>query len=172
MIFSAAASAQPFGAGLKLGTSLTDAVSAVQGYPASSSRPLIVGPYVEVRLPLGFAVEADALYESSALPSAISGGSSWNFPVLAKYRFAKGPVRPYVEGGPSFSHLSDIAEIPALNHRSNFGITLGAGIEVKLLFLRVAPELRYTGWALTSIESPGQFQSNRNQATFTVGIGF
>jgi hypothetical protein len=173
VVFSAAASAQPFGAGLKLGTTLTDALSSARGFSLPSDHQLIVGPYVEVRLPFGFSVEADALYESAIFSSVYTGGSTWQFPVLAKYKFLKGPVRPYVEGGPSFSHITDLAEIPALNHRSNYGIVLGAGIEVKLLVLRISPEVRYNGWTLQNIQDPlGFFQSNRNQAMFQVGIGF
>jgi hypothetical protein len=173
LLFSGLAAAQPFGAGLKVGTTLTDAINSIPSFSVPNDRHFIAGPYVEVRLPFHLAVEADALYESSLFSSVLSGGSTWQFPVLAKYRLLGGPIRPYIEGGPSFSRITDIAEIPALNHRSNYGIVLGAGIELKLLFLRVAPEVRYNGWALKNIESPtGQFESNRNQALFLVGIGF
>ena len=170
---AAAARAQPFGAGLKLGTTLTDAVSAVGSASLPTTQHLIVGPYVEVRLPLGLAVEADALYQPGLYNDVVNSGSTWQFPVLAKYKLLKGPVRPYIEGGPSFSRITDIKELPVLNHRSNFGIVLGAGVEVKLLVLRISPEIRYQGWALTNIQSAlGSFRSNRNLATFTVGFGF
>jgi hypothetical protein len=174
LVFSAAASAQPFGAGVKLGTTLTDALSSARaGFTLPSDHHFLAGPYVEVRLPLGFSVEADALYESSIFSSVYNGGSTWQFPVLAKYKLLKGPIRPYVEGGPSFSRITDLAEIPALNHRSNFGIVLGAGLEIKLLVLRISPEIRYNGWTLQNIQDPaGFFHSNRNQAMFQVGFGF
>jgi hypothetical protein len=78
-----------------------------QTQPESESRPYLVGPSVEVRLPANFAVEADALYQrignSSNFyfippgtfvspPSIVSytsriRGNSWEFPVLAKYYF-------------------------------------------------------------------------------------
>ena len=173
VVFSAAAAAQPVGAGVKLGTTLTDALAIVPTFHLSNAHQLVVGPYVEVRLPLGFSVEADALYETSLFSSVYTGGSSWQFPVLAKYKFFKGPVKPYVEGGVAFSHISDLAEIPALNHRSNYGIVLGAGVEVKVLLLRISPEIRYNGWVFKNLDDPlGQFQSNRNLAMFQVGIGF
>jgi hypothetical protein len=174
LVFAGAAAAQPFGAGVKLGTTLTDAISSLPSFPIPNSNHFIVGPYVEVRLPFGLSVEADALYMQDLYDSLNSGsGSTWQFPVLLKYKFLKGPIRPYVEGGPAFSHIADIAEIPSLNHRSNFGIVLGGGVEVKLFKLRVSPEVRYNGYALTNFEEPsGLFQSNRNLATFTVGVGF
>jgi len=174
VVFPGLAAAQPFGAGVKLGTTLSDAISSIPSFPLPTGQHFIVGPYVEVRLPFGLAVEGDALYQHNLYEGVSTGsGSTWQFPILLKYRFLKGPIRPYVEGGPAFSHITDIAEIPSLNHRSNFGIVLGGGIEVKVWKLRVAPEGRYNGFALTNIESPaGLFQSNRNLATFTLGVGF
>jgi hypothetical protein len=167
------AAAQPFGAGLVIGSTLTNAVSSAQSGTVPNSAVFIVGPYVEVRLPLGFAIEGDALYYPGLFPDAAGGGSLWQFPILAKLRFLKGPIRPYIEGGPSYSHLTDVKTLPDLLHSSDFGITLGAGVELKLLALRIAPEIRYNGFLFTNLQSPsGLFQSNRNQAVFLVGIGF
>ena len=169
IFFSGVAAAQPFGFGLKLGSTLTDTIS---GNVPNGSH-FIVGPYAEVRLPLSLALEVDALYEHGLYDNVTPGGSTWQFPVLAKYKLLKGPVKPYIEGGPAFSHISDLRELPQLNHRSNYGIVLGVGVEVKVLVLRVSPEIRYNGWAFQNISSPaGLYQSNRNQATFTLGIGF
>lgn len=171
-VFAVLAAAQPVGAGIKLGTTLTDALSSnIPGY--ASNHNFIAGPYLEVRLPKGFAMEGEALYESSVFPSIITGGASWQFPVLMKYKFGKGFVRPYVEGGPTFSHITDLADIPQLNHRSNFGVVFGGGLEIHALFLRITPEVRYNGFALRNVQAPdGTFQSNRNQAAFLVGFGF
>ncbi|HEX5430928.1 MAG TPA: outer membrane beta-barrel protein [Bryobacteraceae bacterium] len=178
IFFTAAAStaiAQPIGVGVKLGTTVTDVISAPSVSSYVNTQHFLVGPYVELRLPFNLAVEADALYLHDLYGGIVAGssGSTWQFPVLAKYRFLSGPLRPYIEGGPSFSHITDIAEIPELNHRSNFGIVVGAGLELKILVLRIAPEIRYTGWTRRDfVSSTGLFQSNRNQATFEVGIGF
>jgi hypothetical protein len=90
--------------------------------------------------------------------------------VVAKYKFLKGPIRPYVEGGLDFSHLSDIPSFVTANHTTNFGIALGAGVEVHALVLRISPEIRYEGDALRSFT--GYVNSNRNQLSFQVGIGF
>jgi opacity protein-like surface antigen len=167
------AAAQPIGVGLKLGATLTNAISSVKSESIPNSANLIIGPYAEVRLPWGFSVEGDALYFPGLYTNAAGGGSVWQFPILAKYKLLKGPVRPYIEGGPAFSHISDVKELPDLLHNSNYGITLGAGVEIKVLALRIAPEIRYNGFAFTNIESPsGLFKSNRNQAVLMVGIGF
>src|SRR5215472_2716739 len=124
------AAAQPIGAGLKVGGTLTDTINYALLH--ESSKSAIVGAYVEVRLPAKFAIEGDFLYQTDfgLVPPFTSSGSQWVFPILAKYRFTNGIVRPYVEGGLAFSHLSDVANIPSLNHESNFGIVLGGGIEL------------------------------------------
>jgi hypothetical protein len=167
------AMAQPFGAGLKLGATLTNAVSSIGSESIPNSNTLIVGPYIEIRLPLGFSVEGDALYYPSLYSNAAGGGSVWQFPILAKFGPQLGPIRPYLEGGPSYSHLSDVKDLPDLLHSSNYGLTLGAGIELKIRGFRIAPEVRYNGVALTSIQSPlGLFKANHNQVIFEVGIGF
>jgi len=169
--------AQPFSAGLKVGASFTDAISIPGGGPIDTSinnGHFIIGPYGEVRLPGGFSVEIDALYRSFS--SSYRGepqvtGGNWEFPVLAKYKLLKsGPVKPYVEGGLVFSHLtgSDLN----VAHATNDGITLGAGIEIHALFLRISPEIRYDGFFFHDFTSNSFVQSNRNQPMVLVGIGF
>ena len=82
------------------------------------SRPYIIGPSVEVRLPAGFAIEADALYRrigNSFAYSFITGtatgsytsrvrGNSWEFPLLAKYyfHFKQSGWQPFVGTGYAF----------------------------------------------------------------------
>jgi hypothetical protein len=175
--FAGLAAAQPFSAGVKIGAPLTDAL-AVQSpnpldYVANTDR-FVVGPYIEVRLPAGFAVEVDALYRSFSF-SSVPGGTSasqWEFPVLAKRRFLKGPVRPYLDGGLVLSHLS-VKDVTELNHRSNYGIALGAGVDIHALVLHIAPELRYEGFVFQDFSSPGgALHSNRNQLLAMVGISF
>lgn len=171
----------PFGFGLKMGVPLNDALSAnpssVISYVESTHRYMI-GPFVELRLPARFSVEVDALYRSyeysqtSRLGSTSVSPGAWEFPVLARKAFFGGPVQPYVEGGVALSHLS-MTDVIELNHRNNYGIVLGAGVSLHLGLFRVAPELRYNGWAFKNFDSPlGALQSNRNQAAFLVGISF
>jgi hypothetical protein len=172
------AAAQPISAGLKFGVPLTDAVSVQSANPfdyTASTNRWTLGPYVEVHLPAHLALEVDALYQSYDYRSAQYGGVSvgeWNFPILAKYRFLKGPVRPFVDGGLVFNHLS-VADVTELNHRSSFGIALGAGVDIHAIFLHITPEIRYEGFTTRNILSPlDALQSNRNQAMVLVGIGF
>jgi opacity protein-like surface antigen len=175
LVLSAAAVGQPFGVGLKLGVPLTDALSST-GLSTHTNR-YMVGPYAEIRLPLSLSIEVDALYRSfdfqPAAGASTNSVGSWEFPVLAKYKLFKGPVKPYLEGGLVFSRLTGIKDLVDLNHKSNYGIALGAGLEIHLLMLRISPEIRYDGFVFTNIQDPAKlFQSNRNQAMVLVGIGF
>lgn len=185
LVSAAAALAEsPFGFGLKAGVPLGDALSTPSGgtidYFQSTHR-FTIGPFAEFRLPSGFAVELDALYRSydygqvgnsrAGTPQSVSAGV-WEFPVLAKKNLLGGPIQPYIEGGVALSHLS-VNDVLELNHRNNYGIVLGAGVSLHVGPVRVAPEIRYNGWAFQDFSSPlGGLHSNRNQATVLVGVSF
>ncbi len=173
----------PFGFGLKAGVPLNDALSAdpTAAIPyVENTHRYVIGPFVEVRLPSRFSVEVDALYRSYDYretlanwfaPASVSPGA-WEFPVLARKALLGGPIQPYIEGGVALSHLS-VGDVVELNHRNNYGIVLGAGVSLHLGLFRIAPELRYNGWAFKDFDSPtGSLQSNRNQVAVLVGIGF
>jgi opacity protein-like surface antigen len=175
-VLAGVAYSQPVVAGLKIGVPFTDAFQN-QPFPTvatltASSNAYTLGPYVEVRLPLHLAIEADALYRGLHFNNITGSASTgrWDFPIVAKYKMFKGPVKPYVEGGLDFSHISDVKNFVTANNTTNFGIVLGAGVEVHALVLRISPEIRYTGDVLKSFS--GVINSNRNQVAFLVGIGF
>jgi hypothetical protein len=189
LLLSAGAFAQlPFGVGVKAGVPLTDGFSKTQlapnSFASSDSKNYIVGPMVELRLPFHLAVEADALYRPLNVTTTTTNGttvtattssdfSSWEFPILAKYRFGFPVVHPYIEAGPSFRTTAN-----TISNLSNNGVTLGAGVEVNALLLRIAPEFRYTHWssdsksALTGLVTQTPFSSKQDQVEFLVGFSF
>ena len=82
----------------------------------SGSRSFVIGPSIEVQLPLGLSVEVDALYRplyltteqtttttlfinsfSLSTPPLETRMDTWVFPFLAKYRLPVPVIRPYVE---------------------------------------------------------------------------
>jgi hypothetical protein len=183
LVLAGSASAQIseiFGVGVKLGAPLTDAFHQ-QNLPtlaqlSASSSNFTVGPYVEVRLPITpFWIEVDALHRGYQYRNAVgsTSNSDWEFPVLAKYRLLKGPIRPFLLGGLSFSKLSDVARINSIvgvDHGNSYGIVLGGGVQVKTPAVRISGELRYTGWTFLTFDS--LLRTNRNQAALLFGIGF
>src|ERR1051326_2039554 len=131
---AASAFAQPFGIGVKGGVPLIDAfvtnsnpTNPIQ-YVADTHR-YTFGPYAELRLPGVFGIEVDALYRTfeyrQIVPSPIRDHNShaWEFPVLAKWRFLPGPVKPYIEGGAACSHLS-INQFAELHDRNTLCMVL------------------------------------------------
>src|SRR5262249_44641452 len=75
--------------------------------------------------------------------------SSFEFPVMAKYRF-RAPLSPFVEAGPSFRPAGNGSNL------SHAGFTAGAGFELHAGKVNIAPTLRYTRWkdiGLTSFQS-------------------
>jgi len=110
---------QPITAGLKAGVPLTDFFNTVQTVSTSIPNRYIVGVTAELRLPMGLGVEFDALYRhlNYSLVTATSvdrtTASSWEFPLLLKYRFKAPVVRPYVDAGIAWDTLSGISSTDA-----------------------------------------------------------
>jgi hypothetical protein len=163
---------------------------------SSKTKRYTFGPTAEIRLPFGLGVEFDALYkrisyDSTASPIAnffsSTTGNRWEFPLLIKYRFAGVPIaRPFVSGGYVFQSLSDVTQFtqnlvtggntqtdgPAeLQKKTDHGIALGTGLEVKIPFLRFTPELRYTRWGSNTFRN-ALMETNQNQIDFLLGFTF
>jgi hypothetical protein len=173
--------------GIKGGVPLTDAFSdhTAMGvdtltHTFSDSKEYVIGPTVELTLPFGFAIEADALYRPLSLatdntvfpqpPRHFSTNvNSWEFPILGKYHFLHTPVvKPYVEAGPIFRHVGSQA-----SYLSNSGFALGGGIDLKLLLVKITPELRYSRWGGDAhVQFFNAPPSQLNQAEFLIGISF
>jgi hypothetical protein len=168
-VLAVLAYAQPVGVGIKLGVPATEAFNVLQNpnQSVTETHHYTVGAYGELRIPAGLALEFDALYRTYDVQSAAT--HAWEFPVLVKHRILPGPIKPFFDAGLSFSHLSDI-KVSSLQHLSNFGVVVGGGVELKILSMRMGPELRYTGWWVHNFD--GQVQSNRNQLEVLFGIGF
>src|SRR5580704_7591899 len=98
--------AQRVAVGLEGGVRTTDDVS---GSLTSESKRYIVGPKVEIRLPLRLSFEFDALYrrfgftgyETSCCGNSVTRerSNSWEFPMILKYRIPVVPGHPFVGAG-------------------------------------------------------------------------
>jgi hypothetical protein len=180
-----------FSFGVKGGFPLTDPLSDdtfnsvdVVTHVFSASKNYVVGPMVELNLPFGLAVEADALYRPLNLttetqlvssPSLVNRLSvdvnSMEFPILLKAHFLHTPiVKPYVEAGPIFRYV-----LSTVQYVSNTGFALGAGVDFKLPLVRIGPELRYSHWGSDSTSAALNVSlppSNKNQVEFLIGLSF
>jgi hypothetical protein len=147
-IFAIATMAQPVSFGIKGGVPLTDLLNA--GYVfagpggsatyTSMTSPYIVGPTVEVRLPLGLAIEVDALYrhlnytstfETCLLCGSLAGVSGvtktaagdWEFPLVVKYRLHTKRVQPYVDIGVAVEILTNLTETGFMQSFNIYGVS-------------------------------------------------
>ena len=187
IVLASTARAQLFSLGAKIGAPLGDAyriaTSSNRGL-ASDATQYTVGAMAELHLPLGFSVEGDILYNrfnfsSENLLNSLSkaNSNSFEFPILAKYRFAKiGPVSPFVGAGPTFRRIQSVLRFDprVTNDSGGSGVVLAGGVEIKLLFVRIAPELRYTHWGSQSFLDATNvlIQGRQSQGQFLVGISF
>jgi hypothetical protein len=200
--------AQPVSFGIKGGVPLTDFINAPSSLPPpfivvfayqTTTNRYLIGPTVEVRLSSRFALEADALYRrlnyGSETCSSGSGctighttGNNWEFPVLAKYHFAKKRARPFIDAGIAWDVLTGLhqtltflgpftgnpSSVITSSHpfelleKETNGFAIGGGADFHLLFVHITPEVRYTRW----INQQFGGLSNQNQAEFLIGLTF
>jgi opacity protein-like surface antigen len=124
--------------------------------------------------------------------TAQTTANSWEFPILIKWAVLPGPVRPFVDAGASFRHISGVKQVqqsilqplglstsstsnPVEFHKAtDEGFVFGGGLEFKLGKLRITPELRYTHWGSENFHDPvaSLLRTNRNQGDFLLGITF
>jgi hypothetical protein len=173
---------QLFSVGVKAGVPLTDAfhdISAPAGTTSNFKDNYIIGPTAEIHLLFHLSVEADALYRRNgfgvdgffgSIPTGIFSVNDWQVPILGKYQLPGVPmVHPFVDAGPVYRHVSTSNSYPPANANSA-GFAIGGGINLRVLILRISPEIRYTHWGQTAF-NPFPAGSN-NQADFLVGFTF
>ncbi len=130
LVFAPIALAQGFHFGGKAGVPITQyfetGVAEAPTYRAeysAATRRYTFGPSAEWRITRAFGFEVDALYhrmgyvaildtfstsQGASTRSAIDvKGNSWDFPLVAKYRFS-GAVRPYLIGGGVLRHVGPV----------------------------------------------------------------
>jgi opacity protein-like surface antigen len=181
------AAAQSVGIGVKGGVPSGDAFKAtgfIGGEPfRAKTQRFTVGPMFEVRFPFGLGIEFDALYKRfDQTGGSVRGGtvtktgSSWEFPLLGKYRFGRSFAKPYVEAGVSFNHLSGyllaFRTLPSppsdqpVGSTTRTGFVVGAGVELKLPVVRISPGFRFSRWG------DQLFVPSANAVDFLIGISF
>ena len=200
ILTAASAFAGPFGFGLKAGIPMTDFTNAVSSgrfdYTSKTQR-YIVGPMVELRLPFGFGIEADALYRRFSYNSVVTGTGDHllhqrqrlgvsdprEVPFSDPHRAAVHRRRNRL-GHPARSeagcaHRSREPRYYVHQHsgraasKTTTGFVLGFGVDVHALIIHISPEIRYTRWgAQHFLDQNGGFHSSQNQAEFLVGITF
>ena len=201
--------AQRISFGIKEGERLTDDLeSGGEGARLPESKRYTFGPTVEFKLPHSLSLEIDALYKrlgTSSYSIDFAGdwgysrdrSNSWEFPILAKYRFSRKLLAPYISGGYAFRHITGSGTLtdfccinpyggpsnPTLMHstystdyKDSSGLVVGGGMEFEARHLRFSSELRYTRWLGRSLYDYGSHgyyaESAQNQAEIILGIAW
>jgi hypothetical protein len=147
----------------------------------TKTRWYTLGPSVELHLPFGLAGEADVLYKRFEFGQSNDAGvatvSRWEIPLLVKYRFPGWLVRPFIDAGMSFNHVSATGGIARnlaeLRHPSAKGYVAGGGLELRLGVVRVGPEMRLTRWGDRNYGvADALLRSNMTEIDFLVGLSF
>lgn len=169
-------------AAFKIGSPLNDPSARTDVYSTYSQSLWTGGPTVELHLPLNFSVEFDALFRTyrqnrtyplrfesnlnTLTGSTVQKTDAWDFPLMLKYRFRVGPIRPFVNAGYFWTReSSEVTSITTCNGPAGSclppdlpyppgaaffrntsisrGYVAGAGIEFRTRFVRIAPEVRF-----------------------------
>lgn len=142
-----------------------------------------VGPTLGVRLPLGFSVEGDALYNRQTLGLGLLGLDThqdwWEFPVMAKWTAGRGAIAPVLGAGVSVRHIRDFGDVPSYlfsrsTESTSVGFVAGGGIRFQAGPVAITPEVRYTRWRSPNFTQSliDTFVGGRNQAQVLVGFTF
>ena len=141
-------------------------------FVTSVSTRYVVGPKLDIGLPLGFGIEADALYRHESFQTDFSGSSelyrtSWEFPILLKKRLSLPLVKPFVEAGYAPRASESVA---------SHGLVVGGGVEFGIGRLRLSPSVRYTRWSngpIVEVFPNGPtIYLTQNQVDLLVGISW
>ena len=219
LVLAIPAMAQRVRVGAKGGVPINEYFETGPGYATSSyssaTRRYTFGPSVEFNLWNNVGLEFDALYKRIGYNAIVSNrarnppfytdtyevtGSSWDFPLMLKYRFTKVPL--YATAGGMIRHIGpvhgngersglrlvvvngilisdrfteplDVPEPFDLRKRTWSGVTVATGVELRNGRFRVLPEFRYT--RITSNISEPSIRTlglNQNQAEFLLGFLF
>jgi hypothetical protein len=182
VLLSIAARAELIQGGVKGGISVLDGYAlAISGVEESRIQNWLLGPVVEVKLPFGLGAEFNVLYHrfEAGYQNLSTRESWWEFPVLAKWKAPTPVVKPYVSGGLNFRYSSaaELAGNIAIKTSGNsYGYVGAFGTEIRVLMLKVSPEIRYTYWTNAAVEinfpNSNVAASNRHQFDILVGLTF
>ena len=163
-----------FGVGVKGGVPFIPLAEAGVGLIGSLSERdnYIIGPVVEMRLPFGFAIEADGLYRGTSYQVTNGTGgfatidsSSWEIPYLAKFRFPIPLLKPFVVAGGSYRTLDNLQ--PGITPTHN-AFVAGAGLELRIKRLRLSAEARYLRWGEPPASDVARLKQSQGEVLFGV----
>jgi hypothetical protein len=140
---------------------------------------------VGLKLPLGFSVEGDALYNRRTLGIGLGNvginthSEWWEFPVMGKFTMGRGPIAPVLGAGVSVQHINNFGDVPSYlltrsTNQNSVGFIASGGVAFRVGPVSVTPELRYTRWNGSSFTQSlaDTLTGGRNQAQVLVGITF
>jgi len=180
--------ASPVIFGARGGASISDDANTVAGVAQGNGlgKTYVIGPTVGVRLPLGFSVEGDALYNRQSLNfgqlggfSAAAHSDSWEFPVMLKFTAGHGMIAPVLGAGFTARHINNFGSIPSYvltgsTNANSLGFVAGGGFSFHVGPASITPEVRYTRWQSGTLAQSivDSFIPGRNAIQVLLGLTF
>lgn len=140
-------------------------------FQVKGANRFVLGPTLELRLPLGFGASFDVLYRRYSFETSqgSQGAAQWEFPLMMRYRLPGIIARPFVAGGPIFTKITGVTAL-----KNSQGLALGAGLDVSVAGFHLTPELRWSRrFQDVVVETRyGSLKANANQVDLMVGFTF
>lgn len=175
--------AQSVSVGLKAGARLGDEFSDTNGTLHDESKRYTFGPMAELKLPLRFSLEVDALYQPVGYNvhnfdfnffTSRERSSSWQFPIVAKYRLPDVlRIAPYVgvgyaprvvygslvDGQINYDLQGHITAVSSTKldttYDTTHGLVIEGGLKIPVSHFHISPEIRYTRWNQPFLDHEG-----------------
>ena len=177
LLFLSAMPSFAIGLGVRGGLPFGDAFESLRtgNFEYKGRNRFVIGPTLEIRLPLGLGVNLDFLYRRYQFEAITNGqtntfgGGQFEIPIMLRYRFPGIIARPFIAGGPVWSTITGINST-----RNTTGLAFGAGFDIGVPLLHITPELRYTRrFQDTIVTGPvAPLKSLSNQIDLLVGFTF
>jgi hypothetical protein len=146
-----------------------------------------------VRSQFRFHSESTEPYPTSGRKStSTTDGHMWQYPLLVTFHSSSGPVRPLIGGGiglpgsvhgttsttlttitpptPSGVVTTTFSTRPFQSPTDQFGFYITGGVDGRVSFLSIRPELRYAHWSSSQKDPYNQLLYSSNQLEFLVGV--
>jgi hypothetical protein len=155
----------------------------------TEKHPFTIGPTMGILLNNRFEIRFEAVRSqfrfqgqdtASPFRTSVTDGYIWQYPLLATYHIARGPLQPFGGGGVSFGrslHATTHTVTPTTSSTAPFkpfssstAFYATGGIDYRVSFFSIRPEFRYAHWTSNLANQDDRILFSPSQIEFLIGF--